>query len=132
MRAVTRPFDGPIDLTDVARGDGYLFVREAVGFAGRGVAARVAVDEAVEFLAGITHDDQAGGTPGPIALGALPFRPGAPAELVVPAVVVGKDTSGRAWVTTIDDADEPLLGGTAPVPQASTCAATTPSRMRGT
>ena len=31
--------------------DGYLFVRDGVGFAGRGVAARVPVDEAVEFLA---------------------------------------------------------------------------------
>jgi menaquinone-specific isochorismate synthase len=119
MRAVTRPLDGPIDLTDVARDDGYLFVREAVGFAGRGVAARVAVDDAVDFLAAIDHDDQADGTPGPIALGALPFRPGAPGELVVPAVVVGKDAAGRAWVTTIDGADEPLLTEAAPVSRAA-------------
>ena len=43
MRAVTVPLDtvadGPVDLNDVARGDGYLFVRDGVGFAGRGVAA---------------------------------------------------------------------------------------------
>ena len=31
-----------LDLNDVARGDGFLFVRDGVGFAGRGVAARVA------------------------------------------------------------------------------------------
>ena len=40
-----------------------------------------------------------------LALGAIPFLPWAPAELVVPAVVVGKDERGRAWVTTIDGAD---------------------------
>ena len=45
MRAVTRPLadvvDLPPDLNDVAGGDGYLFVRDGVGVAGRGVAARV-------------------------------------------------------------------------------------------
>lgn len=107
MRAVSRPLaevvDRPVDLNDVARGDGYLFVRDGVGFAGRGVAARVPADEAVEFLAAVEHDDRAGGVNGPIALGALPFRPGADAELIVPAVVVGKDADGRQWITEIDD-----------------------------
>ena len=50
MRAVTRPLgefvDGELDLNDFARGDGYLFVRDGVGCAGRGVAARVNSDEA--------------------------------------------------------------------------------------
>lgn len=117
MRAVTVPLDdvagGDVDLNDVARSDGYLFVRDGVGFAGRGVAARVPIDEAVDFLAGIEHDDRVGGTNGPIALGALPFLPDSPADLIVPAVLVGKDASGRRWVTSIDDAEEPL---TAPEP----------------
>jgi len=113
VRAVTRPLhelaDGFVDLNDVARGDGYLFVRDGVGFAGRGVAARIPVDDAVEFLAAIEHDDRVGATNGPIALGALPFRPGAAADLVVPAVVVAKSADGREWVTTIDESDEPLV-----------------------
>jgi isochorismate synthase len=112
VRAVTVPLDdvagGDVDLNDVARSDGYLFVRDGVGFAGRGVAARVPIDEAVAFLAGIEHDDRVGGTNGPIALGALPFLPDSPADLIVPAVLVGKDASGRRWVTSIDDAEEPL------------------------
>ena len=41
MRAHTRPLLDDVDLNDVARGDGYLFVRDGVGIAGRGVAARV-------------------------------------------------------------------------------------------
>ena len=119
MRAVTVPIEEDLDLNDVARGDGYLFVREGVGFAGRGVAARVPIDDAVSFLAAIEHDDRVGGTNGPIALGALPFLPGAAAELVVPAVLVAKDASGRAWVTRIDDADEPLAPPVEPEPVAA-------------
>jgi isochorismate synthase len=119
MIAQTTPLDVDVDLNDVARGDGYLFVREGVGFAGRGVAARVPIDETVEFLAAIEHDDGVGNTNGPIALGALPFLPGAPAILIVPAVVVGKDARGRAWVTRIDGADDSLAGEIEPIPQAA-------------
>lgn len=119
MRAVTVPLEQELDLSDVARGDGYLFVRDSVGFAGRGVAARVPIDDAVAFLADIEHDDRAGDTNGPIALGALPFLPHSPSELVVPAVVVGKDASGRAWVTRIDDADEQLVPPAEPTPVAA-------------
>ena len=124
MRAVTVPLrevagTDDLDLNDVARGDGYLFVRDGVGFAGRGVAARVSVDDAVEFLAAIDHDDRVGGTNGPIALGALPFEPGAPGELIVPAVVVAKGADGRSWVTTIDGAQE-QLSAPAPRPEAAT------------
>jgi isochorismate synthase len=119
MIAQTTPLDVDVDLNDVARGDGYLFVREGVGFAGRGVAARVPIDETVEFLAAIEHDDGVGNTNGPIALGALPFLPGAPATLIVPAVVVGKDARGRAWVTRIDGADDSLAGEIEPIPQAA-------------
>src|SRR5690606_30454245 len=108
VRAVTTPLDRDVDLNDVARGDGTLFVREGAGFAGRGEAARVPIDEAAGFLAAIEHADRLGGTPGPVALGAVPFLPGSAAELIVPAVLVGKDGTGRAWITRIDDADEPL------------------------
>ena len=68
MRAVTRPLsaysDVAVDLNDVAGGDGHLFVRNAVGVAGRGVAARVPIDEAASFLAALPHDStvEAAGT----------------------------------------------------------------------
>jgi len=122
MIAHTIRLESEVDLNDVARGDGYLFVREGVGFAGRGVAARVPIDEAVDFLAAIEHEDEVGDTNGPIALGALPFLPGAPATLVVPAVVVAKDARGRAWVTRIDGADAPLVGGGQPIATAASYA----------
>ena len=109
MRAVTRPLsaytDSPIDLNDIAGGDGVLFVRNAVGVAGRGVAATVAVDEAVSFLAGLDHDSNVPGV-GPVALGCVPFVPGSPSELVVPSVQFRKGADGATSVTVIGDVDD--------------------------
>ena len=117
MRAHTRPLVDDVDLNDVARGDGYLFVRDGVGIAGRGVAARVALADVAGALAAIEHVDEVGGVQ-PLALGVVPFEPGTPCALVIPAVVVGKAADGRRWVTTIDGADEPLIGDSRPTPQA--------------
>ena len=128
MRAVTRPADGAIrelHLNDIARADGFLFVRNGTGIAGRGVAARIPADEGPGFLAAIEHVDESGGAcagpgAGPLAIGWVPFEPGASGELVVPAVVVGRATDGRRWVTTIDDASaDDLAPPGAPEPSAS-------------
>jgi isochorismate synthase len=122
MRAVTRALTHPLALEDVARGDGYLFVRGSVGFAGRGVARRVPADDAVQALASIEHVDEMGDAPGPIALGCLPFTPGSAADLVIPAVTVGRDAAGRQWVTVIDDAEagDAWSRPADPVPQSAT------------
>ena len=125
MHAVTRPLskitDTTVDLNDVAGGDGYLFVRDGIGVAGRGVAARVDADEAVELLAAIEHDgpsDVPGA--GPIAIGGVPFRPGGDARFVVPELSVRKTPDGSAWVTRVTgDGDAPAAPQRA---QLSTCA----------
>ena len=103
MRATTRRLQGDIDLDDVARSDGYLFVRSGVGVAGRGCAARVAPADVLELLRSIEHDDESDGRAGPIALGALPFLDSDPAELIVPELLVRHDEHDDTWVTTIDD-----------------------------
>ncbi len=116
MRAVTRPLpevnDGVVDLNDVAGADGSLFVRDGIGVAGQGEAARVPADDAVELLASIEHDGVGGadGAPGvgPVAIGCLPFRPGADAMLLVPQRVVRKDAHGDAWVTDVFADGEPV------------------------
>ncbi len=109
MTARTRPLaaftDVAVDLNDVAAGDGQLFVRNAVGIAGRGIAARVSIDEAAEMLASLPHDTTVDGA-GPIALGVLGFRPGAAAELVVPEVLVRKAADGTTSVTVCGDVDD--------------------------
>jgi menaquinone-specific isochorismate synthase len=112
MRAVTRPLsayaDGPVDLNDIAGGDGVLFVRNAIGVAGRGVAATVPVDDAVAFLADLDHDTTVPGA-GPVALGCVPFVPGSPADVVVPAVQFRKDATGATTVTVVGDAGEEII-----------------------
>ncbi len=112
MKAVTRPLADyvgtPVDLNDVAGGDGVLFVRNAVGIAGRGVAATVPVDEAAGFLASLDHDSTVPGA-GPVALGCVPFVPGSAASLVVPSVQFRKDAAGLASVTTVGDVDDDVV-----------------------
>ncbi len=119
MRAVTRPLEHDVDLNDVARGDGYLFVRDGVGLAARGVAARLPLTDVDGWLAAVERDDTVGapGT-GPVAVGVVPFTPGTPAELVVPSVVVGKGQDGQRWLTAIDGADAELVAPSPPVPTA--------------
>jgi menaquinone-specific isochorismate synthase len=121
MIARTRRLDRDVDLLAVAGSDGLLFERSRSGLAGRGVAARIpwtagdpaaAARSAAEALAAIDADDEVGllGC-GPVAFGALPFVPGAPAELLVPEVVVGRADDGTRWVTTIGPATDPPEDG---------------------
>jgi isochorismate synthase len=114
-RFTTRRLDGDIDLLAVAGRAGVLFERGRSGLAGRGIAARLPVDDAAGGLASFEVDDEVG-LPGcgPVAFGALPFRPGEPSEVVVPAVVVGRAEDGTRWITTADggadsDADLPAM-----------------------
>lgn len=109
MRAVTRSLshftDKQLDLNNFARGDGYLFVRDGVGVAGRGVAARIEPNKIVEFLQNIAHENLSGiSNVGPIAIGCIPFESSNPHEFVIPRAVFGKNANSEQWVTLIDDA----------------------------
>lgn len=117
--ARTTRLDTDVDLLDVAGDDGYLFDQGGVGFAGAGVAARIALptgpgrlhaaaDVVESALAGIGGDDEVrrAGT-GPVAFVALPFADGAATEAVVPALVVGRDADGTRWLTTVAPGDGP-------------------------
>ena len=90
------------DLVAFAGDDGVLFARGDEGLAGRGVALRVDAADAGAALSAMTVHDEVG-LPGcgPVAMGALPFRPGTPATLVVPQTVMGRHHDGTAWLTTV-------------------------------
>ncbi|MEY3816517.1 MAG: hypothetical protein RI966_494, partial [Actinomycetota bacterium] len=110
MRSTTRLLsdlsDSQIDLNDFAGSDGYLFVRDGVGVAGRGVAQRVDRDTAESCLRNIKDDNQSGvADAGPIAIGCIPFTSTDAHEFVIPKVVIGKTQSGEQWITTVDDAE---------------------------
>lgn len=108
MRSVCTWYDRDVDLNDFAGSDGFLFVRDGVGLAGRGVAARIDADNAVRILGDIESENHVGGVgSGPVVMGILPFTPGANAQLVIPSVTIGKGPDGRAWITVIDDAPVP-------------------------
>lgn len=125
MRAVTRPLseflDGEINLNDFARSDGYLFVREGVGCAGRGVAARVKSGDATQFLRSIEHDSTIDGSGvGPLLLGCVPFDSSRQHEFVLPSVIVGKGENGQQWLTKINKATPDLAVPDPPVPTSAT------------
>ncbi|MBJ7362224.1 MAG: isochorismate synthase [Ilumatobacteraceae bacterium] len=120
MRATTQIFDAAVDLNDVAGGDGYLFVRDGVGFAGQGIAHSISADTAADFLRTIDHDNQTSLDVGPIAMGNIAFQRMAPATLVIPRKVVGKDEAGNCWITTIDDASPTISPALASQPKPST------------
>jgi menaquinone-specific isochorismate synthase len=118
--ARTRILDHDPDLLAVAGDDGVVVVRDRVGLAGVGVAARLPVrrhdgaedaEAVATALGAIRHDDPVvhPGS-GPVAIGALPFEPHTAGTLVVPRVVVGRAEDGTRWVTTIGrPGEEPTL-----------------------
>ena len=111
MRAVTRPLDRDVDLNGFARGDGFLFVRDGVGLAGRGVAARVPGGGGAERAGRDRARRRRSGGPGcgPIALGVLPVPPVAPGRSWSSRPSSSaRVADGDRWITTIDGAEADL------------------------
>lgn len=97
------------DPVRVAGGDGVLFGRtDGPVLAGRGTVTRLPPSDAVAALAAADVDDPIDRPgSGPVALGALPFHPDTPAEVVVPALVVRRGPDGEGWVTTVGTSADP-------------------------
>lgn len=99
----SRRLDVHVDLNDVCRGDGMLFVRDGVGAAGRGSAAVVMEEDLDAVLDGLQPVD--GEVPprghGPHLFGVVPFLPRQSARFVLPRTVVTKDVDGRCCVTVV-------------------------------
>jgi menaquinone-specific isochorismate synthase len=122
----TRPLPGGVeDLLGRLAPDGFAWLRDGCGFVTAGVAGRIPVGpgpgrfeqaaaDLARFFGAIQIDDTVDvpGT-GPLAVGALPFSDSAPGELIIPAVVVGRDAAGAAWITEIDPARVPAPAGAA-------------------
>ena len=100
------------DLDPLALGiaTGQLWSRSGLVIGGVGEAARISLDRpnggtaAQERLQSMLGADELDcPASGVVALGALPFDPASPGELVVPRVTVVRDTQRRRWMI-VDDA----------------------------
>jgi menaquinone-specific isochorismate synthase len=98
----SRRLDGPVDLNDVCRGDGMLFVRDGVGAAGRGVALATVEAGIADVLNELVPAAGSATPPhghGPQLFCRVPFLPGQPADAFLPRLTVTKDAEGNAWAT---------------------------------
>jgi menaquinone-specific isochorismate synthase len=108
-RLVSRviPLADGLDPLELVGDDGFVWRSLAATLVGTGVAARVPVgtgpgriERAAEAIATILEaaevEDDGSGL-GPAAVGALPFHPANPGELVVPSMLLRTDPQGRTW-----------------------------------
>ena len=121
LTARTVPIADPGDLlTGLPDAPVLSWVRQGRGLVGWGEVARVTLTAGEDrFTAGekwlrtlfddVTVDDrvQVPGT-GPLAFGSFTFDPASDGSvLIVPRVIVGRDGTGTAWLTTVSDGREP-------------------------
>jgi menaquinone-specific isochorismate synthase len=116
LQATTREVEPAPDPLATFHPAGFAWLHDGTRLVTEGVVARVAPGEIDAALAAIDADDPVGlpGS-GPVAVGALPFDPSSPGELVIPARIRGH-RAGRAWVTDIGAVDaEPRVHADAPM-----------------
>jgi menaquinone-specific isochorismate synthase len=99
-----------LDPLELAGDNGFVWRAPGGALVGTGVAARVPVgtgpgriEQAAEAVAALLDAvevaDPAGSGLGPAAVGALPFHPATPGELVVPALLLRVGPDGPTWAT---------------------------------
>ena len=97
------------DLNTVCRGDGFLFVRDGVGAAGRDAVQSVSEDESVPFLRSLTPSrlsDPTVASNGPVLFALVPFSPKQTAEFILPRIVFRKTDGQAPTVTMIGDSED--------------------------
>ena len=121
--ARTRRLDVEPDLVASCGDEGLLVSSPDLGVLGHGVSLRIAADRSsgrtaqqVADVLGAIEVERGLDVPGTgaVALGAFPFRPDAPGELVVPRIVVGRNAEGDD--DKCDDGDRHGSDGEAAAP----------------
>ena len=95
----------PFDLNGICRGDGFLFVRNNTGHAGRGIAAECSNHDVAEVLTSIepVHSEV---HPPPVAFGLVPFLPGSTASFFIPRTVFTTHGDGTHTLTVVGHTDD--------------------------
>jgi isochorismate synthase len=105
------PVAEDFDLNNVCRGDGYLFVRDGIGFAGREIAHRLTEREVESFLEQLVasshnlaeHQDVL-----PIVFGLIPFSPTVQGQFVLTQVTFLKRPDGSQFVIVLGGNEDDL------------------------
>ena len=99
--------DAPFDLNNVCGGNGFLFVRDGVGFAGQGIAASA---NDADMRNALHHSQHSGHISaidlpeiGPIAFGIIPFLPKEQAHFVIASATFAKREDGSHTLTLVGD-----------------------------
>ena len=99
------------DLNTVCRGDGFLFVRDGIGVAGRQAIHSVPEAEAMTFLGSLTPSklsDSTHANNGPILFALVPFSPSQSAEFILPRITFRKTNDQDPTVTLIGESEDDL------------------------
>ena len=107
----TATLNEQFDLNTVCRGDGFLFVRDGVGVAGRDAICNVPEAEAMTFLRSLTPSHLSDSTHldnGPVLFALVPFSPSEPAEFILPRIVFRKAENQQPTVTLVGETEEDL------------------------
>jgi menaquinone-specific isochorismate synthase len=119
-------------LARLPRSSALAWVRQGSGLVGWGAAARITLPAGEDrFTAGEkwlrdlfdgTDSDDQVQLPGsgPVAFGSFTFDPASDGSvLIVPRTILGRDSAGRAWLTTVADGSGPPGPSDDPVPRAN-------------
>ena len=107
----TATLNEQFDLNTVCRGDGFLFVRDGVGVAGRDAICNVPEADAMTFLRSLTpshFSDSTHADNGPVLFALVPFSPTEPAEFILPRIVFRKTENQEPTVTLVGETEEDL------------------------
>lgn len=126
----TMVLEQDFDLNNVCRGDGFLFVRDGVGHAGRGTHISGTSEEVLAHLVGSTRSTLAGVDHDPICFGLVPFAPGNTDVFTIPAVTFTKTKDGRRLITMVAN-DEQGVGDEAMHKAIADAVEATPPRPSG-
>ena len=97
------------DLNTVCRGDGFLFVRDGVGVAGRDAICNVPEADAMTFLSSLTPSrlsDSRHVDNGPVLFSLVPFSPSESAEFILPRIVFRKTENQEPTITLVGETEE--------------------------
>lgn len=105
------PITEDFDLNNVCRGDGYLFVRDGIGFAGRGIAQRLSEDTVDEFLDQLlpsAHNSAEHHDVLPIVFVLIPFSPAKQGQFVLAQVTFLKRPDGAKFAIIMGENESEL------------------------